>query len=227
MKKIFIAILFLLALTGCDLFKKENSDALLFKEEYEKLNGEVSSSGKSYLEISIDEDNPVVYTNASKIKKLIDDKESGVIYFGYPACPWCRNALPVLLDALEDEEIEVLYYQNLKAERDQKTINDQGEIEVVNKGTDNYQLLLELFDEILPEYTMDKNGKTYSFKEKRIYVPIVIFINNGKVVGSHTATVSSHQNPYKALDKKQKEELYNIYKKYIEKTTTCGVNAGC
>ena len=35
---------------------------------------------------------------------------TGIIYFGFPECPWCRNAVPVLLDAAEEVGIEKIYY---------------------------------------------------------------------------------------------------------------------
>lgn len=227
MKRTFILIIFLLLLVGCSLFSDKNSDALIFKNEYESLNGKVSNTSKAYLEVLIDEDNPVVYTDASKLEKLLNDKKSGVVYFGYPDCPWCRNALPVLLDVLKDEGIEILYYQNLKDERDQMTIDEKGEIKIIKEGSENYKKLLKIFDNILPEYTFERDGKKYSFNEKRIYVPIVIFIKNGEIMGSHTDTVPSQIDPYVPLNKEQKEELYNIYKKFVGKMTLCETERGC
>jgi len=224
MKKFILLFVVLFAITGCSFFEK--SDAVLFKEEYEKLNGEVSSSSKIYPRVEIPKDNPVVYTSALDIQALMNEKKSGVIYFGYPDCPWCRNALPVLLEVLKDEGVSVLYYQNMKEERDMKEISDQGDIVTTKEGTKNYQLLLELLDDILDEYTVTKDGKEISLGEKRIYVPLVVFIKDGKIIGSHLDTVSSQTDPYRSLNEDEKKELYQIYLKFVQEMSSCA-KEGC
>ena len=60
MKKItliIIMILVIFCLGGC---KGKNTDALKFKNEYENLNGKTYKSGKTYLDVSIDNDNTIV-----------------------------------------------------------------------------------------------------------------------------------------------------------------------
>lgn len=76
MKKItviIITIIISLALIGCNT---NTSDALKFKQEYEKLNGETNSQGKKYREITIDEDNPFVYSTPTEIIDKIKKEET-------------------------------------------------------------------------------------------------------------------------------------------------------
>ena len=43
----------------------------------------------------------IKYSNYDEIFEILESK-SGVIYFGFPECPWCRNiALPLVDSAME------------------------------------------------------------------------------------------------------------------------------
>lgn len=63
-----------------------------------------------------------------------------------------------------------------------------------------------------------KNGTTVTADEKRVYVPLVVFVKDGKIVDYHADTVESQRDPYVALTK-EKDELINIYKEGILKVT--------
>ena len=91
MKKNLIVCLLVLVLiiSGCGRVKDKEEDkkvdntqdALKFKEEYESLNGQISTTDKAYRTIEIDKDNPFVYTDCESLVKLINDGESFVVYF--------------------------------------------------------------------------------------------------------------------------------------------------
>lgn len=51
-----------------------------------------------------------------------------------------------------------------------------------------------------------------------MYVPLVVFVKDGKIVGYYADTVESQSVPYVALTK-EKNELINIYKEGILKVT--------
>lgn len=219
--KIFLFVASLLILLvmiyyGCDReSEKELSDSLKFKEEYENVNGTKSSSGKVYPSIEIEEDNVIKYSNVSEIEEIVKSG-TGVIYFGYPTCPWCRNAVPPLLQAASDAGIETIYYINLYEERDIYSVNESGELFLEKEGTSGYKKLLDLLAEHLDEYYIeDSDGNKIDTNEKRIYVPMVIFVRDGKIIGIHSDTVESQENPYVLLNDEQYEELYNIYSNYM------------
>ena len=95
MKKIALVMsMILVLLVGCN----KETDAEKFKNEYESLNGQTSQSGKKYLNVEIEKDNIIKYVSISELLDVIKN-ETGVIYLGFPECPWCRTAVPALLEA--------------------------------------------------------------------------------------------------------------------------------
>ena len=228
MKKIiyiFIVVFLIFVSTGC--FEKKNTDALKFKEEYESLNGEKNQQGKIYPKVDISKDNPIKYSSIEKIVKIIE-KGTGVIYFGFPKCPWCRSAVPALLNAAVESGIDTIYYLNVTDVRDSKVVDANGKIVTEKEGSKEYPKLLKALDKYLDEYVVeDANGKKYKTGEKRIYVPLVVFVRNGKVIGTHLDTVKSQKDPYKGLTEEQIEELSLIYYKYMNKMLGDSCDENC
>lgn len=209
MKKIIISLMLISAfiLTGCQ--NKEKTDAVKFKEEYERLNNQVVND-KKYLELTIDKKNPIKYKTAEEIVDIIKNK-TGIIYLGYPECPWCRNAVPVLLEAAKQTGVNDIYYLNMHDIRDKKELKD-GKIVTVEEGTEGYKKILEALGDKASVYK-DLNDESI----KRIYVPLVVFVENGKVVATQESTVESQKDPYVKLTEEQEKELLNIYKDNIHK----------
>ena len=206
-----------------------NIDSKKFKEEYEAIN---KKEGAIQLEIS--EDNPIVYADYDKLLEIITNG-TGIIYLGFPECPWCRNALPVLFDAAKENNVETIYYMNILNERDsyvvenKKLVYAKDEDGNEKKGTKGYFKLLKALDKHLSDYVVSFEGKEYEVGEKRIYAPSVIFVRDGKVLGVHVSTVESQENPKEPLTKKQYNELYGIYEDYIleVKSGTCSIGTSC
>lgn len=210
MKKnvIILSVIVVIALVIAILFfllnNKGMSDGERFKQEYEELND-------SHLEVNIDSDNMIKYIGLEEAIDIIKN-DTGVIYFGYPSCPWCRNAVPVLLDAASSTSLDTIYYVNAYNIRDVKEIDDDGNIVTTNEGDRLYDDLLEVLDDILDPYTItDDNGEVIDLGEKRLYVPMVLFVKDGEVVSYHLSTVDSQEDPSISLNDSQRDELYNIY----------------
>lgn len=210
-----------------------NTDSIKFKDEYEKLNG-VKAYGNTYQTLDIASNNPIKYSNYDEILDIIENK-TGIIYLGFPKCPWCRTALPVLLDAAKENNIETIYYMDILNERDSyiykdgKLVYDKDEEGNEKKGTKGYFKLLKALDSHLSDYVISHEGKSYEVGEKRIYAPSVIFVKDGNILGIHVSTVESQTNPFEALDKDQYEELYSIYESYILKlyNNSCDLDTAC
>lgn len=217
-KKIIMAGLCICILASCFFIKNfnnenklVNTDGIKFKEEYESLNGKINeSTGKPYLNIDISINNHMKYSTYDEIKEVITEG-TGIIYFGFPQCPWCRNAVPVLLSAAEEAGIDTIYYFNALSIRDKKYLDDNGNIVVENEGTAEYKELVKLLYGYLDVYS-GLNDDTI----KRLYFPTVIFVKNGHVIGSHSGTVNSQTNPSIPLDESQYKELQSIYATYIK-----------
>ena len=204
-------------------------DALKFKNEYEELNEKEGS-----IQLEIDEKNPIEYADYNKLLEVIENG-TGIIYLGFPGCPWCRNALPVLFDVAEDKNVEVIYYMNILNERDSYIIEDEELVYAKDeegnekKGSKGYFKLLDALEDHLSDYVISFEGEEYEVGEKRIYAPTVIFVRDGEVIGLHVSTVDSQEDPRKPLTKKQYKELYSIYEDYIDEleSGTCSIGTSC
>lgn len=215
-KKIIIFSVLILLILGLIFLTSKKVDNK-FEAEYEMLNGEKTENGKKYLNINISKDNPIVYADYDKIFEILDN--TGVIYFGFPECPWCRNAVPVLLKAAKETNISKIYYMNNLEDRDIKTLKD-GKIITEKEGTKNYKKLLKKLGEKASVYEglNDENIK-------RLYFPTVVIVKNGKILDYIVGTVDSQEDPYIPLSKKEKKELKTKYKDAINKTLTCSLNS--
>lgn len=135
----------LIILSICNRFdvKKEKTDSARFKEEY----SEVRSN------------NVFVYKDIDEIIKLMENG-TGVVYLGFPECPWCQAYVKYLDEVASEVGIESIYYYNIFDDR--------------KNNTPEYQRLVELLGDYL-QYDMDGN--------KRIYVPNVSFHISGEIIG--------------------------------------------
>ena len=238
-KILFIALPVLCAVAailGFIFIGKEasNEDALKFKQEYESLNGTVAFGDIKYNNLEISENNPIKYSNYEKVIDVIKN-ESGIIYLGFPGCPWCRSALPILLDVAEDNDINTIYYINIKEDRDAFVVEDNELVYQVDeegnekKGAEGYFDLMDALDKHLTEYIVSYEGKEYKTGEKRIYAPTVVFVRDGKVLGLHVSTVDSQKSGFDKMTEDQVDELYGIYEEYIleMKNSTCSKDDAC
>jgi len=219
-KKNIIIITTILVITvitlGLYFFLNKESDNIKFKNEYEKLNNQ-----KGYLDIEIPKDNNIKYANFDELMEFLDNG-TGIVYFGFPECPWCRNALPVLLEAAKENEIQKVYYYNAKPIRDDKELKD-GKIVTNKKGTKEYYKLIDKLKDNLGVYEGLEDDSI-----KRLYFPTAVFVMGGKIVGTHIGTVDSQKDPSKPLTKKQRQELLDIYNDNISKIYgTCDTEKSC
>lgn len=217
MRKFLLCLLILITvigLTGCG--KKEiNPDALKFKEEYEKMNGE-EVYGKKVRELDIPEDNPFVYATAEEIVEMIDNEETFAVYFGFSSCPWCRAALPTIIEVAGDLGLDTIYYVDVKNIRNVLKVEDD---ELITKfeGTEGYIDLLDRLDDVLADYELkDEDGEAVDTKMKRIYAPNVVSIVNGKAEKLTDATSEKLKDPLGTVDKDMKKETYDKIKCTLE-----------
>lgn len=217
---IFVCAALVIGLCGYAIITHKDekiSDAIKFKNEYEALNGVVNeATDNKYIEVNIDEENPMVYKTGKEILDVLKN-EDAIIYFGFAACPWCRNAVPVLLDAAKELNVDKIYYVDILDIRDTYKFSGSIEPEQTKNGTDAYYEILKFLDKKLEKfYVKDEAGNMYDTGVKRLYAPTVVGVKGGKVVGFHESTIESQTDPYELLDEKGKSELKNEYKKIIE-----------
>ena len=201
--------------------KTKNIDALKFKVEYESLNGKKNDNGKEYVHVEINKNNPFVYASFDEVIDTLKNG-TGVIYFGFPECPWCRNMVSVLLDAANEMGIDKIYYFNALEMRDIKSLNEDGSIKIDKAGTDEYYELISALGDSIGAYEGLNDDSI-----KRLYFPTVVFVKNGKILSSHIGTLDSQTDPYKTLSSSQKNELKEIYMSGINKVYEIMCDEAC
>lgn len=194
--------------------KKLNNDNS-FKKEYEQYNNKKTETGNSYLNVNITSKNIIKYSSYDEIYEILDNG-TGVIYFGFPTCPWCRNLVEPLLDAASEVGIEKIYYLNNKDDRDIKSLNENGEVVTEKEGTKDYYKLLKKLDKILGVYK-GLNDNTI----KRLYFPTVLFVKDGKIMDYQIGTIPSQENPYVPLTSEEYKELKDILVSKFNKILIC------
>ena len=226
MKKILAIILtltLLITLTGCT---NKNSDAYKFKEEYESINNEKNEkTGKENRKIVIDKENPFIYSTAEEIAEKMENKETFIVYFGFKDCPWCRSIIEELISAAKDNNVEKIYYVDVKEIRDVKELDEEGNVKTTIEGTKGYKQLLEKMNDVLKDYKLKKDDEEIETGEKRIYAPNVVAVSSGKAIQLETGISEKQKEAYQELTDKMKKETYNKFKCLIncleEASTTC------
>lgn len=207
---IFLMVIFLLSSYLIYTFvtpKTDNytvtEDELKFKNEYELLNNKTNDSGKEYMSVSIVDNNNVSYKNAQEIIEILKTG-TGIIYFGFPECPWCRNLVPVLVNTVKNNGVGPIYYFNAYDIRDKKSLDENGNIVVEKEGTKEYNEIVDLLKNYLGSYQglNDENIK-------RLYFPTVVFVKEGTIVDVHIGTVDTQEDPYVELTTDEKNILIN------------------
>ena len=141
---VFVTLLLTFALVGCFKTQGAHSDAKRFATEY----------------TSVSIDNPFVYKNGQEIADIIE-YGTGVIFLGFPSCPWCQAYAGYLADVAKETGLKTINYFNVQDAR--------------KNNTEEYQKLVNLLGSNL-QY--DENGA------RRIYVPDAVFVVDGRIVGN-------------------------------------------
>ncbi len=193
-----------------------NSDANKFRTEYMELNDKTNeSNGEIYPIVNISADNTVEYITPKKAVDMLKNG-SGLIYFGYNTCPWCRTLVSILTDVAINKK-EKIYYVDIADIRSSFTI-DNGKLSKNKKGTKDYYNIIKELDEYLDDYYLeDEDGNRFDTEEKRLYAPTLVAVSRGEVTGVHIGTVSSQKSGYDKLSTKEQEELKMLIEKLIDK----------
>lgn len=210
MKTIISLMLVLMSLVACTQQPVVPATDQSVKTAFEALNGQTASNGQTYLEVHIPEDSLFVPINEEDALQLLESG-TGVIIFEFPECPWCRNMMPVVNEAAKEMALSKLYTFNIRGERNQIILGDDGELVTVNEGTEFYRKVLDLLGESASVYD-GLNDESI----RRIYAPTVFVIVDGEVISSHISTVDSQTDPLTPLTDAQHQELLDIYKGMFE-----------
>ncbi len=227
-KYLIIGLLFVLCLGlgGCG----EKSDAVKFKEEYEAVNGQ--KSGNNIIRtLDIVEDNPFIYKNAQDIVEAINNDETFVVYFGFATCPWCRSVLPYLIKTAKENNIEKIYYVDVKEIRDTIAFDDETqEFKTTKEGDKGYMKLTELLSDVLSDYSLtDQDGNSLTTGTKRIYAPNIVVVERGIPIGMASGISDYLNDPYMELTKEITDDTENKFNELFDLLNhgVCTKEEGC
>ncbi len=172
---------------------------IIFRDELFKIKSNITDGEKFFQEYNkVGVDNVFKYATAEQVLELFEAEEA-VIFFGFKECIWCQEYAPILNHYAKQNNIETIYYVDIKQDR--------------ADNTETYQELVKLLDKHL---SSDDNG------QKRIYVPDVYFVNQGKIVGHNNDTSTQVgadiQEYYEQNGAKLKEKIDKLFK---ELNKTC------
>lgn len=199
-----------------------NHDALMIKQKYEFYNDKENIEEEVYPNVTLDSNADIInVTVGVAIDKL--ENESGILFIGDPTNFKSREALPILMDAIDNQGRELLYLDGTHL-RDEYIVKKK-EVKKVQGASKSYYKLLELLDEYLEKYIVyDEEGNPYQVDEKRLEYPTVVFFNDGEITNVHIGTTDNNN-----WDNKEQDKLLEIYNKYIEKmgSNVCTTNTSC
>ena len=77
--------------------RRDRADADTLRQAYESLNGQerLTDPGNYFQAVALPADIQVRLLTARQAANMSE----GTVFFGFPTCPWCRNALPLALEA--------------------------------------------------------------------------------------------------------------------------------
>lgn len=200
---------------------KQTEDEKKFETEYETLNGTANEEGVAHKTVNILKDNNVKYLSLEEADKMLEEG-SGVIYFGFASCPWCRNLVPTLLDVAKEEELEEIYYVNLLDEegndlRSKYTLNNKNKPKKEKDASMEYYNILASLSEYLSQYVLyTEAGKEVEVPEKRLSAPTVVAVKEGVVLDVYEATVEMTDEDGGAVKVYTKDDKKNAEKAYKE-----------
>lgn len=179
-KNDIIAVIIVLGFLGLISFYYLNltkvTDASKFKEEYS----------------NVSEDNVFVYRTDKEIIEILKHG-TGIVYLGFPECPWCQAYVSYLDEVAKETKIEKIYYLNI--------------LEIRKNNTKEYQEIVSLLDNYL---SYDEEGK------KRIYVPAIVAVKEGEIIGFDDET-SHDTKGYETPEEYWKNEDLDGLKAKLEK----------
>ena len=130
---------------------------VLFLKKDKKTVSDMEKFSAEYHEVA--KNNVFVYRNIDEIINILE-KGTGIVYLGFPECKWCQRYTKYLNEVAMDMGISKIDYYNIREDR--------------KLNTENYHKIVSILENYLQN---DEEGN------KRIYVPSVIALKKGEIVG--------------------------------------------
>lgn len=135
-----------------------------------------------------------VVSDVEHMLKRMQNGETFVTYFGFSACPWCRDAMPILNETAASFNQEVDYID---------TRSDPAWES--NLDLKDYDKLVEAIGDLFPT---DDDGKAH------LDVPFVVFFKDGKV--AYSTSYPQYDAHERKINEEEAEEEKENYTKGFE-----------
>ena len=193
------------------------SDAVKFKQEFEQYNGlTYEDTNDKLIDVEIPNNNPFVYKTGKEIVEIMQS-EDAYILFGYASCPLTRAAIEVLIETANEENIDKIYYVDIKNMRDEYVPGEGIIPEQTKEGTEAYYEILNIFGSKLDKYYVASDDNFYLFDTgvTRLLSPTLVAVSKGKVISMHAELTDDYEENSE-LTEEEKEELRKDYKDVFE-----------
>jgi glutaredoxin len=163
---------------------------VLFLKKDKKTVSDMEKFSTEYHEVA--NNNVFVYRNIDEIINILE-KGTGIVYLGFPECKWCQRYTKYLNEVAMDMGISKIYYYNIREDR--------------KLNTENYHKIVSILENYLQN---DEEGN------KRIYVPSVIALKKGEIVGFDDETAWDTKG-FETPDEYWNRDEVNDLKEKLEK----------
>lgn len=164
----------LLAALACSWIESYCSDARQFASEYTE----------------VDKKNVFVYKTDEEIIDILEDG-TGIVFLGYPSCPWCQRYAAMLNELAKEYGIKKIYYHNT--------------YDGYKNNTEEYRKITEILNDHLQ---FDNVGN------RHLYVPDSAFVIEGEIIGNDWET-SKDQLELATPDEYWTEERVTAWKEKL------------
>lgn len=162
------------------------------KEDDQYILTDAEKFAKEYT--SVDKNNVFVYRTDEQIIKILKDG-TGIVYLGFPECPWCQKYVSILNEVAKENNITKIYYFNILEDR--------------KLETPEYKEMVSLLKNYLDT---DDEGN------KRIFVPEIVFVQNEEIIAHNNETakiMNSTETPESYWTEEKITSLKTLLTEYI------------
>lgn len=149
----------------------------------------------------VTKDNNFIIKTPTEVVKILEGG-TGLIYFGFPECPWCQAYVNYLDEVAREEKLDKMYYVNIR--------------EIRTNNTEEYQRMTELLKDYLGK---GEDGNP------RIFVPAIVAVDGGKIIGfDSTSSMNTREDgaPDEWWTKPREGELKQKLRVIIKDVKACG-----
>ena len=177
-KIIFLTLIggLVLTLIACD--NDNNSDTTSFENDFPL---------HDMSEYEIGGDHRFYYVTMDEALQLLDDESfNGILYFGFPGCPWCQVVMPLLHEVSQETNTDVFYVSRRHDLREGEWVDWDEEMAWWLYERIEMNWIYEEVDE-----DADEDALPVPIRPN-IFVPQIIHLRNGVIVDHHRGTFEGH-----------------------------------